>query len=246
MAFPCKVSGLSDPSPASISAAGWQFLLLTLKGCSDFPTPKCRRQSWFQTQELLQKVCKTHDWRSICHPATKISWWWCIFTFCSSRESCVKANRMCQGTAAPGCVRCVWHGHGERKPDTMSHSDFSKQPLRVWTSLSSIKPCRMAPDCWKAPKCCGMLQHGMHVAHRACLWSWWQQRGQQTRWQVWFWFKFSTRLVVKTQCCPNRSAGKGCQSCQFQNFALTKNEKEKKNQKQQQKTPTKCCCFYKC
>lgn len=52
--------------------------------------------------------------------------------------------------------------------------------------------------------------------------------------------KLSTRLVVKTQCCPNRSAGEGCQSCQFQNFALEKNEKKKKTQQPNVAVAIKC------
>lgn len=51
--------------------------------------------------------------------------------------------------------------------------------------------------------------------------------------------KLSMRLLVKTQCCPNRSAGKGCQSCQFQNFALTK-MKGKKNQQPNVAAVIKC------
>lgn len=158
---------------ASITAAGWQFLFPTLKGCSDFPTPKCCHWSSFQTQELLQKVKLTTeeifltqlrrsvDDAAFSPLALSESHVW-KQTECARGQQLLAACAVCD-TCSVSQREKSWH---------QPHSDFSKQPLRVWTSLEPIKPCRVAPGCWKAPKCCVMLQHGMLVAHRACHQSW--------------------------------------------------------------------------
>lgn len=128
----------------------------------------------------------------------------------------------------------VWHTLGAARREKSWHR------VTLWlfqTATEGLdKPFihqAMAPDCWKAPGCCGLLQHGMHVAHRACLWSWWQQ----TRWQVRLWLSCPWGWWWRQNAAPT---GKGCQSCQFQNFALTKHEKEKKKIN----PTTKCCCCY--
>lgn len=99
-----------------------------------------------------------------------------------------------------------------------------------WGFGQVFHPSTMAPDCWKAPKCCVMLQYGMHVAHRACLWSWQQQRAEQTRWQVWLWWSCSLSWWWRHNATPTGVLGRDAKAVNSKTLPSQKTKGKKTQQ----------------
>lgn len=104
-----------------------------------------------------------------------------------------------------------------------SHSEFGQ----AFNPLSCLP--WVAPNCWKAPECCGMLQHGMHVAHRACLRPWRQQRGEQTRWQVWLWWSCPWGSWWRHSAAPTGVLGRDAKAVNSKTLPSRKWKEKKTN-----------------